>query len=55
MREDHARRAQRAGDDARLHDAVADRAGRLIAASADDRRSRRQSRELSGVRGDRRR
>ena len=42
VREHHAGRAQRAGDDARLHDAVADRARRLVAAAAHHRSAGRE-------------
>ena len=46
MGEDDARGSHRGRDDARPDDAVAHRAGRLVAAAADDRRSRRQARGL---------
>ena len=44
--EDDARGAHRGRDDARPDDPVADGAGRLVAAAADDRRPRRQARRL---------
>ena len=53
VREHHARRAQRAGDDSLFHDAVAHRARRLIAAAAHHRRSGLQARQLRHLRRDR--